>query len=109
MKPITYWVQNDAINQLVERYGADLTRMPQVMRRELIALLAVPEEWDWSGSEPHPLDDVYPLVENLTRYEKDKLISAIAASLIEQGNPWLEAAGKMVSLEQAHKKTGTHR
>jgi len=84
MKPITYWVQNDAINQLVFDYGATLHVLEPETRRELIAYLASADEWDWGVDVVHPLERIYPLVENLTRHEKDLLIEAIAATLTQQ-------------------------
>ncbi|MBW4475118.1 MAG: hypothetical protein KME45_32775 [Stenomitos rutilans HA7619-LM2] len=82
VKPITYWVQNDAINQLVYQYGAKLERLSLGTRRELIAYLAAADEWDWSNDVVHPLESIYPLVEYLTRQEKDLLMEAIAHSLV---------------------------
>lgn len=85
MKPITYWVQNDAINALVEEFGPTLEKLAPERRRGLISYLAEPEEWEWSEEMVHPLETVYPLVENLTRQEKDRLIEAIAATLTHNG------------------------
>ena len=95
MKPITYWLQNDAINQLVDHYGSTLEKLSPDRRRDLIACLAGADN-DWSC---HRL-----LLENLTRHEKDLLIEAIAATLVHYGNPWLENARATVAIAQ---KEGT--
>jgi hypothetical protein len=96
MKPITYWLQNDAINQLVEKYGAHLEKLSPDSRRDLISSLAADRaSYLWE-------DGV--LIANLTRYEKDLLIEAIAASLTHHGNPWLETARATVAIAQ---KEGT--
>jgi hypothetical protein len=79
MKPITYWVQNDAINELVGEYGAQLEKLAPYTRRDLIACLANDAHF-WVG-ESDDIDEVWPRIEHLTRHEKDLLIEAIAASL----------------------------
>lgn len=112
MKPITYWIQNDAINELVAKYGAYLEALTLDVRRELISVLAVADKWTWAISTSNLTDSlvpIYPLIESLTRYEKDLLIEAIAATLTHQGNPWLENARQNVAIAQAHapQKTGT--
>lgn len=80
MKPITYWVQNDAINQLVDQYGAHLQKLSADDRRDLIALLAAPSYWNTLEAS-ESVDDIFELTEDLTRQEKDLLIEAIAATL----------------------------
>ena len=105
MKPITFWIQNVAIDQLVEICGAHLEKLRPSERRDLIAYLAVPDEWDWLKDDlTSPLAKIYPLVENLTRHEQDLLIEAIAATLVHHGNPWLETARATVAIAQ---KEGT--
>jgi hypothetical protein len=41
MKPITYWIQNDAIDELVEICGAHLEKLSASTRRGLIVCLAI--------------------------------------------------------------------
>jgi len=84
MKPITYWIQNDAIDQLVEDWGATLHELEPQTRRELISRLAESHEWNCNPEEPHLVEMISPIVENLTRHEKDLLIEAIAATLTHQ-------------------------
>ena len=104
MKPITFWVQNDAINQLVAKYGSTLERLRPGTRRELIACLSTGGQvYYWGRSAPE-LEQIYPLLAALTRLEKDLLMEAIAATLTHQGNPWVENARANVALEQAQKK-----
>jgi hypothetical protein len=97
LKPITYWIQNEAINQLVEKYGAHLEKLTPYSRRFLIACLAV-------GENECECEFHRPLLERLTRHEKDLLIEAIAATLVYHGNPWLENARATVAIAQ---KEGT--
>ena len=102
MKPITAWIQHAAIDQLVEAYGAHLEKLSQGIRRDIIACLANDAHY-WAG-DSEDIDEVWVLVEHLTRYEKDKLVEAIAASLVHHGNPWLENARATVAIAQ---KEGT--
>lgn len=101
MKPITYWIQNDAINQLVDKYGSCFEALPPDTRRDLISYLAVPDEWNWGTAYGEEWDTLAPQIETLTRHEKDLLIEAIAATLTHQGNPWVESARKMAAIEHA--------
>jgi predicted HAD superfamily phosphohydrolase len=80
MQPITYWVQNDTINTIVDNFGPHLAGIPLDERRNLIALLAVPSIWNTLETS-EDLDDLFELLEPLTRDDKDKLIEAIAANL----------------------------
>jgi hypothetical protein len=105
MKPITYWLQNDAVNQLVDDCGAQLERMTTESRRNLIVYLAEDAPiHNWSGVDYSEPDQAWRLVEALTRHEKDLLIEAIAATLVHHGNPWLENARATVAIAQ---KEGT--
>lgn len=98
MKPITYWVQNDAINQLVAKYGSHFETLTPDSRRDLISSLCADRaSYLWEDGA---------LIEGLTRHEKDLLIEAIAATLTHQGNPWVENARANVAIGQAQ-KTGT--
>ena len=103
MKPITYWLQNDAIDQLVKQFGSQLEKLEPLSRRELIAYLVHPDDWYW-GESADGVDEAFELVEKLTRHEKDLLIEAIAATLTHHGNPWLENARANVAIAQ---KEGT--
>jgi hypothetical protein len=104
LKPITYWVQNDVINRLVDDYGSTFEQLPAASKRHLIACLASEIHY-WEG-ENKEVDWTYAKTEQLTRHEKDLLIEAIAATLTHQGNPWVDNARKNVAIEQAQ-KTGT--
>lgn len=101
MKPITYWVQNDVINRLVDQYGSQLQRLSVDERRHLIGMLANPTVWN-----PDIDSMFYELLRTLTRREQDLLIAAIALSIAETSNPWVELSRDMVAIEQAQ-KTGT--
>jgi hypothetical protein len=101
MKPITYWLQNEAINQLVKKYGAHLEKLSAEDRRCLIRTLTIDTYWCCDHTR---LDWLEPLLYPLTRYEKDLLIEAIAATLVHHGNPWLENARATVAIAQ---KEGT--
>lgn len=99
MKPITYWVQNEAIDQLVKEYGSTLEMLPVHKRRILIAWLAderyiLPHDYD--------IDQTSALLESLTRNQKDLLIEAIAHSVVCSSNPWIETALDMVAIQQSH-------
>jgi len=102
MKPITFWLQNDAINQLVEKYGSQLEKLTPENRRDLIAYLANANNY-WS-SEDSEADQAYRIARELSLHEKDLLIEAIAATLTHHGNPWLENARANVAIAQ---KEGT--
>ena len=92
MKPITYWIQNEAIDKMVERYGTHFEKLSPNRRREMICSLCVDRSvylWEW-----------LLLTESLTRHEKDLLIEAIAATLTAHGNPWVENARANVAIAQ---------
>lgn len=107
MKPITHWVENEAIDALVDQFGQHLENLLTGDRRDLIACLA--HECNYYEGQIADVDAAYQLVAGLTRHEKDLLMEAIAATLPHQGNPWLETAREMVAIEQRHapQKTGT--
>lgn len=120
MKPITYWVQNEAIESLMERCGEYLEKLSANDRRLLIAHLALDtvaqrsqvfrhflSEFEESAPISHQLDAAIDLVAALDPHAKDLLMAAIASNLCEQENPWLETARTMIAIEQAHKKTDT--
>ena len=96
MKPITYWLQNDVINKLVNDYGPSFEKLTPGSRRHLIACLASEIHY-WEG-EDKEVDWLYARTEKFTRHEKDLLIEAIAATLVYHGNPWLETAREMVAI-----------
>lgn len=100
MRPITYWIQNEAIDQLVQKYGAQFERLTPAIRRAIIACLAN-DTYYWPG-ESEEIDEVWEIAEYLTRYEQDLLIEAIAASLTNQGNPQAEGAGQQVAIVESH-------
>lgn len=79
MKPITYWVQNEVINRLVDDYGSHFEALTPGSRRHFIACLASGIHY-WEG-EDKDVDWLYAQTEKLTRQEKDYLIEAIAANL----------------------------
>jgi len=97
MNPITFWVQNKAIDQLVQLYGAQLEKLEPGSRRELIAYLSIPGEWYW-GESSDGVDEAFELLEKLSRHDKDLLIEAIAASLTQGSNPWLDTAHEPVAI-----------
>jgi hypothetical protein len=103
MKPITYWVQNEAIDQLVDQLGAHLEKLTPKAKRELIHYLARPDHWFWEKSSTG-VEEAYKRTEHLTRHEKDLLMEAIAATLTHHGNPWVENARANVAIAQ---KEGT--
>ena len=86
MKPITYWIQNKEINQLVDLFGPRLEKLAPNTRRELIAYLAV-EPWGGIAGEAMDLQEAYNLVGHFSRSEKDLLIEAIAATLTHKKGP----------------------
>lgn len=101
MKPITYWIQNEAIDQLVKEYGSTLEKLSPGLRRMLIACLADENNFYMPvHGDDHRIVSIFQPFKSLTRHEKDLLIEAIAASLTQQGNPWVEGAKKMVAIAQ---------
>jgi|GEM_PF-2801143 len=103
MKPITHWVQNDAIDAIVNEYGAQLEKISPDNRRVLISILAIDTlETEDSSDDVRDVAELFTGAETFNRYEKDLLIEAIAASLVQGGNPWLQAGREQVAIVQAH-------
>ncbi|MBW4581809.1 MAG: hypothetical protein KME42_19755 [Tildeniella nuda ZEHNDER 1965/U140] len=97
MKPITYWVQNDAVNRLAAEYGSHLQNLEANDRRLLIAYLALDTvaqrsqvfqqflaEFEESAPISDQLDAAISLIDPLDRHQKDLLMEAIAATLTHQ-------------------------
>jgi hypothetical protein len=80
VKPITYWVQNGIIDQLIDSYGATLEKLRPESRRELIAYLANADNC-WVRERVSDADDAYRIARALRRHDQDLLIQAIAATL----------------------------
>lgn len=93
MKPIFYYIENDVIRAICDRYGSQLERLTSAQKLELIGYLGIwmaeviasedneNIEWRHRQIESNPDDDVRAILESCDALYIDdvvRLISAIA-------------------------------